>query len=154
MILRPYDRTGEDLERLAEFTCSTGLPFEDAVGDWIRHAAVGWVDDAPRSTFQRRALALVEDNEGGLVAVAAWQDIVRVDVEGIWLEALAVAADHQHSGTGQRVYYLIVDRLIDDIDRVGNRVAGPMQLANKWSHTAGERHRVSSHRVPRFDVRR
>jgi hypothetical protein len=35
-----------------------------------------------------------------------------------------VAADHQHSGTGQRVYHLIVDLLSDDIARLGNHVAG------------------------------
>jgi hypothetical protein len=124
VILRLYDHDGGDTERLAEFTCSTGLPFEDAVEDWIRHSAVGWVNDVPRSTFQRRALALIEDNEGGLIAVAGWQDIVQVDVEGIWLEVLAVAADCQHSGNGQCVYDLVVDRLSGDVDRLGNHLAG------------------------------
>ncbi len=82
MILRPYDHHGGDAERLAEFTCSTGLPFEDAVEDWVRHSAVGWVNDVPRSRFQRRALMLVEDDDRELIAVSAWQDIVRVDNPG------------------------------------------------------------------------
>ena len=129
MILRSYDHHGGDAERLAEFTCSTGLPFEDAVEDWVRHSAVGWVNDVPRSTFQRRAFMLVEDDDRELIAVAAWQDIVRVDVEGIWLEALAVASDHQHSGTGRRVYDLVKAQL-GQADRSGDHVAGLLHADN------------------------
>ena len=40
---------------------------------------MGWLNDTPRAVFQRRQLVLLED-AGAVVAVAAWQDIVRVDL--------------------------------------------------------------------------
>ncbi len=63
---------------------------------WIRTDAVGWTNDMPRAQFQRRTLAIVEGG-ASTAAVVAWQDITRVGLEGIWLEVLAVALDHQHS---------------------------------------------------------
>ena len=55
----------------------------------------------PYAAFQRRNLHLVEDKAEELITLFAWQDIVRVDVEGIWLEVLAVSLQHQHKGTGR-----------------------------------------------------
>lgn len=104
MIHRPF-APGPDAQRLAAFRCSTGT-YEDDVEHWINHDAVAWLNDIPYATFQRRNLHLVEDDAGGLVGVFAWQDIVRVDLEGIWLEVLAVAVDHQHHGTGRAVLTL------------------------------------------------
>lgn len=59
---------------------------------------MGWANDLPRARFRRRTLAFIEDGEA-TVSVVAWQDIVRVDLEGIWLEVLAVELDHQHVGS-------------------------------------------------------
>lgn len=81
--------------------------------------------------FQRRALALVEEH-GSLVAIVAWQDIVRVDLDGIWLEVLAVAVDHQHRGTGNHAYALAVDRL-RAVDRDGDHLAGLAHIDNARS---------------------
>ena len=123
MILREFDPVGDDAARLRAFTCSTGTLFEDEVQIWIRSASAAWFNDVPRSAFQRRVLALIEDDAGSLVAVAAWQDIIRVDLDGIWLEVLAVATEHQHSGNGNRAYGLVVDRQRAD-GRGGESVAG------------------------------
>lgn len=128
MILRPFDSTAGDASRLAGFSCSTGEPYEDEVETWITTRAVAWLNDVPRTTFQRRALALVEDGDE-LVAVVAWQDIVRVDLEGIWLEVLAVATTHQHSGVGRQIYELTVDHL-EAMDRDGDHIAGLVHADN------------------------
>lgn len=131
MILREYDPAGGDAARLAAFTCSTGSLFEDEVEDWIQTKAVGWLNDMPRATFQRRVLGLMEDH-GSLVAVVAWQDIVRVDLEGIWLEVLSVSVEHQHRGRGQDVYALTIDHL-RTIDRDGDHLAGLVHVDNSRS---------------------
>ena len=131
MILRPFDPAAGDVGRLAGFSCSTGQLFEDEVEGWIATRAVAWLNDIPRTTFQRRALALVEEGED-LVAVVAWQDIVRVDLEGIWLEVIAVAAGHQHSGRGRQVYDLTVEHLAM-ADRDGDHLAGLVHLDNRRS---------------------
>lgn len=102
MNLRPFDAAVGDAVRLSQFRCSTGAPFEDEVEAWIRTDAVAWVNDLPRAQFQRRTLGLIVDGVE-LTAVVAWQDITRVDLEGIWLEVLAVALDHQqYAGPGWR----------------------------------------------------
>lgn len=88
MNLRPFDAAAGDAAPLEWFRCTTGAPFEDEVEAWIRTDAVGWANDLPRALFQRRTLALIEDGTA-TVAVVAWQDITRVDLEGIWLEVLA-----------------------------------------------------------------
>lgn len=62
----------------------------------------------------------------------AWQDIVRVDIEGIWLEVLAVDISHQHSGRGRQVYDLPVDHL-GTIDRDGDHIAGLVHQDNERS---------------------
>lgn len=122
MILRHFDPTGDDADRLAAFVCSTGDPFEEEVEEWIRTTAVTWINDVPRTTFQRRTLALIEDADQ-IVAVAAWQDIVRVDLEGIWLQVLAVSTSHQHGGNGVRCYELVREHL-QDVERDGPHLAG------------------------------
>lgn len=127
MILRDYDPAWDGL-RLAAFSCSTGLPFEEEVERWVRADALGWLNDVPRATFQRRVIGLVEQSDS-LVAVVAWQDIARVDLEGIWLEVLAVNVDHQHGGNGAAAYELVVDRL-RAVDRDGDHLAGLVHLDN------------------------
>jgi hypothetical protein len=129
--LRPFDAAAGDADRLGQFRCSTGAPFEDEAETWIRNDAVGWVNDLPRAQFQRRTLAFIEDGET-TVAVVAWQDIVRVDLEGIWLEVLAVALDHQHSGHGQAAYELTIDHL-RTIERDGGHLAGHVHVDNDRS---------------------
>jgi RimJ/RimL family protein N-acetyltransferase len=130
--LRRFEPSGEDTARLAEFACSTGAPYEDEVEDWIRLSASGWLNDAPRAAFQRRKLALVESDDGSLVAVVAWQDIVRVDLEGIWLEVLAAATSHQHGGKGREAYDVTVTHL-RTIDRNGDHLAGLVHSDNHRS---------------------
>lgn len=130
MIFRDYDPAG-DRPRLAAFTCSTGATFEDDVEEWIRADAVGWFSDVPRATFQRRALSLMEEGDS-LVAVVAWQDIVRVDLDGIWLEVLAVSVDEQHRGKGEEAYALVIDRL-RTVDRDGDELAGLVHVDNARS---------------------
>ncbi|MGH9244276.1 MAG: hypothetical protein ACRD29_08150 [Acidimicrobiales bacterium] len=117
MNLREYD-PARDGARLAGFRCS--------VGD-----AVHWVTDAPRANFQRRVLGVNEEGED-LVAVVAWQDIVRVDLGGIWLEVLAVSLDHQHAGKGAVAYDLTVDHL-RTVDRDGDHLAGLVHADNDRS---------------------
>lgn len=92
-----------DSRRLKRFRCSTGQPFENDVERWINRKAFAWLHDLPYAAFQHRSLHVVEDEDNELIAVFAWQDIVRVDVEGIWLEVLAVSLEHQHQGTGRAV---------------------------------------------------
>jgi hypothetical protein len=129
--LRPFDAAAGDAARLDQFRCSTEAPFEDDVEAWIRTDAVGWANDLPRARFQRRTLAFIEDG-GETVAVVAWQDIVRVDLEGIWLEVLAVELDHQHGGRGQAAYELTTDHL-RTIEREGDYVAGLVHVDNDRS---------------------
>lgn len=131
MNLRPFDAGAGDAARLDHFRCSTGAPFEDEVEAWIRTDAVGWANDLPRALFQRRTLALVEDGAATAVVVA-WQDIARVDLEGIWLEVLAVELDHQHVGQGQAVYELTVNHL-RTVARDGNDLAGLVHVDNDRS---------------------
>lgn len=131
MILRPFDPAAGDAVRPAGFACSTGQPFEDEVEAWVGTRAVLRLNDIPRTTFQRRALALVEEGDD-LVAVVAWQDIVRVDMEGIWLEVLAVAASHQHAGLGQRTYDLVVGHL-RTVERDGDVLAAFVHRDNARS---------------------
>lgn len=127
MNLRGYD-PATDAARVAAFRCSTGAPYEDEVELWIRGDAIGWVNDLPRATFQRRVLGMIEDG-GDLVAVVAWQDITRVDLDGIWLEVLAVSVDHQHGGRGVASYDLVVDHL-RTIERDGDHLAGLVHVNN------------------------
>ncbi len=144
MILRYFDPTGDDAHRLATFACSTGEPFEDDVEEWIRTTSVAWLNDVPRTTFQRRVLALLEDG-GELVAVAAWQDIIRVDLEGIWLQVLAISTMNQHGGNGRRSYELVIG-VLGQIERDGDHVAGLVHPDNHrskrlltsvaWTHVA------------------
>lgn len=129
MNLRPFDAAGGDAARLSRFRCSTGAPCEDEVEAWIRTDAVGWANDLPRARFQRRTLAFIED---GAAAVVAWQDIVRVDLEGIWLEVLAVGLGHQHGGRGQAAYELTVDHM-RTIERDGDQIAGLVHVDNNRS---------------------
>lgn len=144
MILRHFDATGDDAHQLATFACSTGDPFGDDVEGWIRTTAVAWLNDVPRATFQRRVLALIEDG-AHLVAVAAWQDIIRVDLEGIWLQVLAVATEHQRGGNGRRAYDLVIAKLRAGA-RDGDALAGLVDPGNHrskrlltsvaWAHVA------------------
>lgn len=127
MNLRGYD-PATHAARVAAFGCSTGAPYEDEVEQWIRHDAIGWVNDLPRATFQRRVLGMIEDG-GDLVAIVAWQDIIRVDLDGIWLEVLAVSLDHQHGGRGVASYDLVVDHL-RTIARDGDHLAGLVHVDN------------------------
>jgi RimJ/RimL family protein N-acetyltransferase len=132
VILREFQTGESDPAVLASFACSTGLPFEDEVEQWIRATALAWVNDLPRASFQRRALELVVDDAGDTVAVAAWQDITRIDVEGIWLEVIAVGLDYQHRGTGREVLEATMAHL-RGIDRDGDRVAGLVHPDNARS---------------------
>jgi hypothetical protein len=129
--LRPFDAASSDAARLNEFRCSTGAPFEGEVEAWIRTDAVCWANDLPRARFQRRTLAFIEDG-GATVAVVAWQDIVRVDLEGIWLEVLAVELEHQHGGRGQAAYELTIDHL-RAIEHDGDQLAGLVHVDNDRS---------------------
>lgn len=129
MILRDYDVANAAL--LATFTCSSGAPFEDEVEAWIQTEAVAWINDVPRATFQRRNLGIIQDDDT-VLAVVAWQDIVRVDLDGIWLEVLAVSRDHQHRGIGAMAYELVVDRL-RTVDRDGDHLAGLVHVDNARS---------------------
>lgn len=99
---------------------------------WIRHDATSWANDLPAATFQRRTVVLVEDHSRKLVAVVAWQDITRVDLEGIWIEALAVALDRQYAAQGQAVYRRVVAHL-RTIDRNGDHLAALVDLDNHRS---------------------
>ena len=63
MILRPFDPAPGDGARLAGFGCSTGQPFEDEVEAWIRTQATLWLNDIPRTIFQRRMLAVIEEGD-------------------------------------------------------------------------------------------
>lgn len=128
MILRPFDPAAADASRLACFTSSTGRSYEDEVQAWVTTRALAWLNDVPRTSFQRRRLALVEHDDD-LVAVVAWQDIVRVDLEGIWLEVLAVSTGHQHSGRGLQAYRLTLDHL-ETVDRDGDHIAGLVHVRN------------------------
>jgi predicted N-acetyltransferase YhbS len=132
VILRPYQPEGEDEAVLAAFACSTGEPFEDEVEDWIQTRAISWVNDTPRATFQRRALAFIEDDFGSVVAVVAWQDVVIVDLDGIWLEVLAVSLDHENKGIGREVYDMTVEHL-RTVDRDGDHLAGLVHVDNRRS---------------------
>lgn len=131
MNLRPFDAAAGDAARLSQIRCSTGHSFEDDVEAWIHNDAVGWANDLPRARFQRRTLAFIEEGES-TVAVVAWQDITRVDLEGIWLEVLAVPLDHQHGGQGQAAYELTVDHL-RTLDRDGDHLAGLVHVDNQRS---------------------
>lgn len=131
MRLRTLDPAGPDARALAGFVCSTGPSFEDEVQDWIRSDAIGWLNDIPKAAFQRRHLSLAE-NGSSLVAVAAWQDILRIDLDGIWLEVLAVAAGFQHGGNGQASYDLVTDHL-RTVDREGDHVVGLVHSDNERS---------------------
>lgn len=71
---------------------------------------------------------MIEDG-GDLVAIVAWQDIIRVDLDGIWLEVLAVSLDHQHGGRGVASYDLVVDHL-RTIARDGDHLAGLVHVDN------------------------
>lgn len=131
MNLRTFDAAAGDAVRLSQFRCSTGAPFEDEVEAWIRTDAHAWANDLPRAQFQRRTLGLLIDHEE-LAAVVTWQDITRVDLEGIWLEVLAVAIDHQHGGRGQEAYELTVDHL-RAVERDGDHLAGLVHVDNTRS---------------------
>lgn len=111
-----------DPTALATFRCSTGAPFEDEVQTWIRDHSLAWVNDVPRARFQRRALHLVEE-DSTCIGVVAWQDIARIDVDGIWLEVLALDVDHQGAGVGSRLLDATTDHL-RGIDRDGDHLAG------------------------------
>lgn len=140
MSLREFDASGGDAPRLAGFSCSTGPPYEDDVEAWICTAAIGWLNDIPRARFQRRSIGLVEDGDE-LFAVVAWQDVARVDVDGIWLEVLAVNVTRQHGGHGARAYDTTADHL-RTVDRNGNNLAGLVHVDNRRSQrllTAGWR---------------
>lgn len=97
----------------------------------MRTDALGWLSDIPRATFQRRALGLIEE-VGSLAALVAWQDIADVDLEGIWLEVLAVNVDQQHCGKGIETYELVVERLWAT-DRDGDCLAGLVHVDNARS---------------------
>ncbi len=129
MILRECDLGEDDQSILAAFSCSTGASFEHDVQTWIRTDAVRWASDVPRATFQRRSLAVVEDGLGVTIGVIAWQDISRVDLDGIWLEVLAVELDHQHGGTGRTMYDLTVAHL-RTVSRDGDHIAGLVHIDN------------------------
>jgi GNAT superfamily N-acetyltransferase len=131
LILRLFDPAAGDASFLGSFRCSAGQPFEDDVESWVRHHAAAWLNDVPRAVFQRRQIAFIEDL-GELVTVAAWQDIVRVDLDGIWLEVLAVTLAHQHHGQGQQSYELIIDHL-RGLDRDGDTLAGLVHVDNQCS---------------------
>jgi hypothetical protein len=113
------------------FACATGAAYEAEVEQWIRVGAIGWVNDLPRATFQRRVLGMIEQG-GDLVAVVAWQDIARVDLDGISLEVLAVSVDHQHGGNGVASYELVVDHL-RQLERDGDHLAGLVHVDNARS---------------------
>ncbi len=123
MILREFQPDGSDQAALASFACSTGLRFENEVEGWIRTSAISWANDAPRASFQRRVLAFVDDEAGDTAAVVAWQDIARINLEGIWLEVLAVGLDYQHRGVGREALDVTMTHL-RSIDRNGDHVAG------------------------------
>ena len=88
---------------LTGFRCSTGPAFEDDVEQWVNQGGGPLAERPSVYDFPAANLELVEDDRGDLVAVYARQDITRIDVEGIWLEVLAVAVDGQHCGTGRTV---------------------------------------------------
>ena len=131
MNLRPFAGASGDAARLARFRCSAGAPFEGEVEAWIRSHAVDWANDLPRARFQRRTLPFIETGNA-TVAVVVWQDITRVDLEGIWLEVLAVALDHQHGGQGQAAYDLTIAHL-RAVDRDGDHLAGLVHVGNHRS---------------------
>ena len=105
--------------------CATAIPGQADVEHWINHRAAVWLNDTPRNTFQRRSLALAETThrDGDVIGVVAWQDITNIDLEGIWLEVVAIRVDHQHRGTGQAILDLTIEHL-RTIDRDGDHIAG------------------------------
>lgn len=131
MRLRPYEATGDDRQRLSEFRCSIGPAFEDDVERWITTDAVAWLNDVPRSVYQRRQIALIED-DANLAAVVAWQDIADIPIDGIWLKVLAVGLDHQHAGAGHAAYDITVEHL-RGLEREGDHLAGLVHVDNERS---------------------
>lgn len=123
---------GGDAQQLVGFSCSTGAPFEDEVENWINDDAVAWLNDVPYATFQRKNLHLVESDAGDIVAVFAWQDIVRIDVDGLWLEVVAVAVAHQHGGVGRQVLADAKAHLAT-VERDGDVIAGLVHPDNQRS---------------------
>lgn len=134
MKLRRVRAGADDPAVLASFACSSGSPFDDDVERWVQTTAIGWANDVPRATFQRRGLAIVDDEIGAMAAVVAWQDITRVDLDGVLLECLAVNRDHQHRGCGREVLDATMEHL-RGIDHDGNHVAGLVHPDN----TRGQR---------------
>lgn len=128
MILRHFSAEAADAGNLAGFACSSGIGFEDEVQNWVRHHALAWLNDVPKAAFQRRQLVFIED-DASVAAVAAWQDIVRVDLEGIWLEVIAVASTFQHGGRGQGAYDLLIEEL-RGADREGDDLVGVVHVDN------------------------
>lgn len=114
---------GADPAILTSFRCSTGRPYETEVEQWINRHAIAWANDLPRAVFQRRVAAIADGDDVQPVGVVAWQDIVRVDIEGIWLEVLAVALDHQHRGMGRVLLDATIAHL-RTVDREGDHLAG------------------------------
>ncbi len=72
------------------------------------------------------------EQSGDVVAVVAWQDITRVDLDGIWLEVLAVSVDHQHGGNRVASYELLADHL-RQLERDGDHLAGLVHVDNARS---------------------
>lgn len=99
---------------------------------WINRKAFAWLNDMPYAAFQRRNLHVVEDEANELIAVFAWQDIVRVDIEGIWLEVLAVSLEHQHQRTGRTVL-AAAKAHVATIDRDGDAIVGLVHPDNHRS---------------------
>jgi GNAT superfamily N-acetyltransferase len=125
---RPYDPIDEPAIR--GFTCSTGPWWEAEVENWIRSDAVGWLS-AGSARFQRRNLHLAED-DGELVAVFAWRDIVEIDADGIWLDVVAVTASRRHSGVGRQVLALVLAHLVA-VERGEDVIAGLVHPNNVGS---------------------
>lgn len=67
------------------------------------------------------------------------QDIVRVDLEGIWLEVLAVAGTSQHGGRGQEAFDLVIDQL-RTVERDADLLAGLVHVDNHGSQRMLTRH--------------
>jgi RimJ/RimL family protein N-acetyltransferase len=125
---RAYEPADEPL--LREFRCSTDPPWEDEVEQWIQADAPGWLFGS-QARFQRRSLHLVMD-DGELVAVFAWRDIVEIDADRIWLKVVAVTALRRHSGVGRQILALVLAHLVA-VERGEDVIAGLVHPGNVGS---------------------
>jgi hypothetical protein len=71
-------------------------------------------------------------DDGELVAVFAWRDIVEIDADRIWLKVVAVTALRRHSGVGRQILALVLAHLVA-VERGEDVIAGLVHPGNVGS---------------------